>query len=66
MPTLPTPLKEVNLTPFLANQGIFLVVPESLKRSKETCYPRNDSVISFSHFFREELREKRPILLLNR
>lgn len=48
----------------MANQGISLVVPESLKRSKETCYPKNASVISFSDFFHKELRDKRPVMLL--
>lgn len=48
----------------MADQDIFLVVPERLKRSKETCYPKNASVISFSEFFGEELRRKRPVMLL--
>lgn len=49
----------------MADQDIVLVVPESLKRSKETRYPNNNSVISFSDFFHEELREKRPVMLLD-
>lgn len=44
--------------------GIRLVVPESLKSSKETCYPKRDCVISFSQFFEDEIRRDRPTLLL--
>lgn len=43
--------------------GIQLVVPESLKSSKETAYPKNASVISFRQFFDEEIRRDRPTLL---
>lgn len=45
-------------------QGICLVVPESLKQSKETCYPGNGNVISFRDFFDEEVARRRPFLLL--
>ncbi len=44
--------------------GICLVVPEALKKSKEACYASRDNVISFRSFFREEIRSKRPALLL--
>ena len=42
--------------------GICLVVPESLKSSKETCYPKSDSVISFARFFKDEIWRDRPAL----
>ena len=41
-------------------QGIYLVVPESLKKSKETCYNGKANVITFSEFFDEEISSKRP------
>ena len=44
-------------------EGIVLVVPESLKASKETCYPASSSVISFRQFFDTEIRAKRPQLV---
>lgn len=49
----------------MATQGIFLVVPEKLKRSKETYYSKSQYVISFSELFQYELRKKRPIMLLD-
>jgi len=48
----------------MAGHGIRLVVPESLKSSKETWYPKNDSVISFRDFFQNEIRRNRPVLLM--
>lgn len=48
----------------MEEHGIRLVVPESLKSSKETCYPRRDSVISFRDFFQHEIRRDRPALIL--
>lgn len=42
------------------NQGIHLVVPESLKKSKETCYNGKINVITFREFFDEEISLKRP------
>ncbi|MBZ0105045.1 MAG: hypothetical protein K8H84_05400 [Sulfuricella denitrificans] len=42
------------------NQGIHLVVPESLKKSKETCYNGKINVITFREFFDEEVSSKRP------
>lgn len=47
----------------LAEQGIRLVVPESLKSSKESCYPQSANVISFDRFFCVEIADKRPFLL---
>lgn len=41
-------------------QGIHLVVPESLKKSKETCYNGKTNVITFREFFDEEISVKRP------
>jgi len=38
------------------NQGIHLVVPESLKKSKETCYNGKTNVITFREFFDEETK----------
>jgi hypothetical protein len=35
----------------MGKQGIQLVVPESLKVSTETCYPKKDNVITFREFF---------------
>lgn len=40
--------------------GIHLLVPESLKKSKETCYGKKTNVITFREFFDEEIRAKRP------
>lgn len=42
------------------HQGIHLVVPESLKKSKETCYSKKTNVISFREFFDDEIFIKRP------
>lgn len=44
----------------MSNQGIHLVVPESLKKSKETCYNGKTNVITFREFFDEEISLKRP------
>ena len=44
----------------MSNQGIHLVVPESLKKSKETCYNGKTNVITFREFFDEEIAAKRP------
>ncbi|HEU0189274.1 MAG TPA: type II restriction endonuclease [Gallionella sp.] len=41
-------------------QGIHLVVPESLKKSKETCYVSKANVITFREFFDDEISSKRP------
>lgn len=42
------------------DQDIHLVVPESLKKSKDTCYADKTNVITFREFFDEELSAKRP------
>lgn len=44
----------------MAANGICLVVPESLKKSKETCYPKQANVITFREFFDDEIARKRP------
>lgn len=44
----------------MKHQGIHLVVPESLKKSKETCYNGKSNVITFREFFDEEISIKRP------
>jgi hypothetical protein len=41
-----------------------LVVPESLKTSKETCYANKENVITFRNFFNVSISQKRPFLLL--
>lgn len=48
----------------MSEQGIRLVVPESLKGSRETCYAGNNSVISFRTFFHDEIRRDRPMMLI--
>lgn len=48
----------------LKSAGITLVVPESLKDAKESCYEKRDGVITFRNFFDEEIRVRRPSLLL--
>lgn len=44
----------------MSTQGIHLVVPESLKKSKETCYNGKTNVITFREFFDDEISSKRP------
>jgi hypothetical protein len=53
-----TSIREMN------EQGITLVVPESLKTSRETCYAGSSSVISFRTFFQDEIRRDRPVMLI--
>lgn len=48
----------------MAKNGICLVVPESLKKSKETCYADKANVITFRAFFDDEITRKRPFLRL--
>lgn len=47
----------------LACSGIKLVVPESLKNSKETHYQAQANVLSFREFFDDEVKKRRPFLL---
>ncbi|MBU0688992.1 MAG: EcoRII [Gammaproteobacteria bacterium] len=44
----------------MSSHGIHLVVPESLKKSKETCYKDKTNVITFREFFDDEISSKRP------
>lgn len=46
----------------MSTQGIHLVVPESLKKSKGTCYNGKTNVITFREFFDDEISSKRPHL----
>lgn len=46
----------------MASQKIHLVVPESLKKSSETCYSEKTNVITFRDFFDDEIAKKRPKL----
>lgn len=46
----------------MADNGIHLLVPESLKKSKETTYADKANVITFREFFDEEIASKRPYL----
>lgn len=43
--------------------GISLVVPESLKTSRETFYPGHSNVVSFRDFFDHEISKERPFLM---
>lgn len=48
----------------MRDMDITLVVPESLKSSKETNYAASSNVISFRDFFHYELKTRRPSLIL--
>src|SRR5579875_2646834 len=48
----------------MARNGIVLVVPELLKKSKEACYSDSANVITFRDFFREQIRQRRPSLII--
>lgn len=48
----------------MKRHGICLLVPESLKKSKETQYGKSGNVITFRQFFDDEVKKKRPALLL--
>lgn len=47
----------------MAAEDIVLVVPETLKSSRETVYSNKTNVITFSDFFRHEIRHRRPSLI---
>jgi hypothetical protein len=47
----------------MQKMGIGLVVPESLKNSRETFYPGHSNVISFREFFDSEIGQLRPHLV---
>ncbi|MGB3461850.1 MAG: type II restriction endonuclease [Rhodanobacter lindaniclasticus] len=44
--------------------AISLVVPESLKKAKESAYADHSNVITFRQFFGDEVKAKRPSLIL--
>lgn len=44
----------------MQKQEICLVVPESLKKAKETCYKNKENVITFRTFFDGQISIKRP------
>ena len=48
----------------MVRNGIALVVPESLKKSKEAVYSESADVITFRQFFDNEVRAKRPTLII--
>jgi len=48
----------------MTRNDIILVVPESLKKSKEACYAGNDGVITFYDFFQDQIRKRRPSLVI--
>lgn len=48
----------------MARNSISLVVPEALKKSKESAYETFGNVITFRHFFDEEVKSKRPSLIV--
>jgi len=48
----------------MARNDIVLVVPESLKTSKEACYADSADVITFRDFFRVQIGERRPALII--
>lgn len=50
----------------MADNDIYMMVPETMKESKETCYAGKSNVITFREFFDEEVAHKRPQLLLSR
>lgn len=47
----------------MSKADITLVVPESLKVSKDTCYSKKENVLSFRSFFDDEIRGKRNFLI---
>jgi hypothetical protein len=48
----------------MGRNAISLVVPESLKKAKETAYDDYPNVITFRQFFDDEVKAKRPSLIL--
>lgn len=48
----------------MTRNDIVLVVPESLKKSKETDYEKHGGVITFRDFFHDQIRARRPSLII--
>lgn len=48
----------------MASNDIVLVVPESLKKSKEAVYEKRSEVITFHDFFHDQIKTRRPSLLI--
>lgn len=48
----------------MGRNSISLVVPESLKKAKESAYDGYSNVITFKQFFDGEVKTKRPSLIL--
>lgn len=48
----------------MGENGICLLVPESLKNAKEACYAGQKNVITFREFFDNEISRRRPALRL--
>lgn len=48
----------------MGRNGITLVVPELLKKSKEACYSDSADVITFRDFFHEQVKQRRPSLIM--
>jgi hypothetical protein len=48
----------------MGRNSISLVVPESLKKAKESVYGDYSNVMTFSQFFNGEIKTKRPSLIL--
>lgn len=48
----------------MSRNDIVLVVPESLKKSKEAVYEKHTEVITFRDFFHDQIRARRPSLLV--
>lgn len=48
----------------MTRNDIILIVPESLKKSKEAVYEHAEDVITFRQFFDDEVKRKRPSLLI--
>jgi hypothetical protein len=44
--------------------SITLIVPESLKKAKESAYAGYDNVITFRQFFDDEVKSKRPSMII--
>ncbi len=48
----------------MGRNSIALVVPESLKKAKESAYDGYSNVVTFKQFFDDEVKSKRPSLIL--